>query len=442
MLPLESFLERESKHPNKVYLRQPYKGEWIDYTWSQVGNEARKLASAIKALDLPAKSNIATLSKNCAHWIITDIAIMMSGHVSVPLYPTLSADSINYVLNHSDTKLLFAGKLDEWEKQKVGVPQGLKTIHFPLWENSDAESWDQFIGNHGPLMNIPTSNPDELFTIIYTSGTTGNPKGVVHTFNSASTHVRQALTKLDLNENERFFSYLPLSHVAERVIIEMASLYIGGTVYFAESLDSFKDNLVYCRPTIFLAVPRIWLKFQEGVLAKMPQKKLNLFLSIPLLNNVVRKKILSALGLDEVKYTFSGAAAMPLDLLKWYDKLNIKIFEAYGMTENMGISCLALPTDYKYGYVGKTWEPNTEVKIADNGEVLSRSEANMQGYFKNPEKTAETIDADGWLHTVTKVNLIMRGTLKSLDALKMHLKHQKGSMSPQLKLKLTLKSMS
>jgi long-subunit acyl-CoA synthetase (AMP-forming) len=233
-------------------------------------------------MNLPPKSNIAILSKNCAHWIITDLAIWMAGHVSVPLYPTLSAETIQYVLEHSEAKLIFIGKLDSWKSQKSGVPDSIKKVQYPFWKNEGCISWEEFLGNNPPLKENIKANPQDICTIIYTSGTTGNPKGVVHSFNSATTHIRQALTKLKLTQEDRFFSYLPLSHVAERLLVEMGSLYSGGTVYFAESLDSFKENLVYSKPTIFLAVPRIWLKFQQGILGKLNQKKLNLAYKIVL----------------------------------------------------------------------------------------------------------------------------------------------------------------
>jgi long-chain acyl-CoA synthetase len=426
LLPLSSFCHFEKLTKDKVYLRQPFNGEWIDYTWGDVGLEARKLASAIVAMNLPAKSSIALISKNCAHWIITDLAIWMAGHISVPLYPTLGPDSINYILNHSESKLVFVGKLDDWESQKAGVPTKLRKVHFPFWQNSDCESWDSFTKNSTPLESFPHPAPDDINTIIYTSGTTGNPKGVVHTFNSSSTHIRQAMTKLRLDQNDKFFSYLPLSHVAERLLVEMGSLYSGGTIYFAESLDTFKENLVFCKPTIFLAVPRIWLKFQQGILHKLPQKKLNLLLAIPIVNSIIRKKLQAALGLDHVRFAITGAAAIPKELLEWFDRIGISILEAYGMTENFGVSNLSLPGATRYGKVGKVYTPNTEVKIADNAEVLTRSEANMQGYYKEPEKTKETIDQEGWLHTADQGEFDQEGYLKITGRIKDAFKTSKG----------------
>lgn len=426
LLPLDCFYQMETKYPNRTYLKQPLNGQWIDLSWSEVGLQARRLASSIQAMNLKPKSNIAILSKNCAHWIITDLAIWMSGHVSVPLYPTLSAETIQYVLEHSEAKLIFVGKLDSWESQKSGVPDSIKKVQYPFWKNEDCTSWEDFIGHNAPLNQIPEVSPNDICTIIYTSGTTGNPKGVVHSFNSATTHIRQALTKLKLNQEDRFFSYLPLSHVAERLLVEMGSLYSGGTVYFAESLDSFKDNLVYSKPTIFLAVPRIWLKFQQGILGKLNQKKLNFLLSLPIVSGLIKKKLKKALGLNEVRYAVTGAAAISKELLIWFDQIGIPILEAYGMTENFGVTCLSLPEAKKYGAVGKPFEPNTTVKLSLDGEIQSKSEANMLGYFKNEEKTKEMLDRDGWLHSGDKGEFDSQGFLKVTGRVKDAFKTSKG----------------
>ncbi len=242
---------------------------------------------------------------------------------------------------------------------------------------------------------------------------------------SLSAHIRQAIKLIDINSQDRFFSYLPLSHVAERLLIQMGSLYCGGSISFAESIESFKRNLKEVRPTIFLAVPRIWLKFQQGVLHKMPQKKLNRLLSIPLLNMLVRNKIKKEMGLDQVRYAITGAAAMPKDLMIWFDHLGVAVEEVYGMTENFGISSFNLPGKIRYGTVGTIW-PNTQIKIIQDGEILSKSEANMLGYYREPEKTDEVIDSEGWLHTGDKGSLDQDGYLKITGRMKDLFKTSKG----------------
>ncbi len=425
-LPLDQFLHFEQTQPKKVYLKQPIKGEWRDLTWEEVGREARTLAAALKKLNLPPHSPIAMISKNCAHWIITDIAIWMAGHVSVPLYPTLTAESIAYILEHSEAKLVFIGKLDDWKSQKSGVPDNLIKVQFPFWNNEGCTKWDDFIDGSSPLKEIPTPQPDDLFTIIYTSGTTGNPKGVVHTCRSAATHIKEAKDILHLNSSDRFFSYLPLSHVAERLLVELGSIYSGGVVYFAESLDSFKENLVYAQPTIFLAVPRIWLKFQQGILAKIPQKKLKLLISVPVIGRMIKKKLKKALGLNQVRYAVCGAAPISKELLEWFDSIGIPILEAYGMTENFALTSLNLPWAKRYGTVGKPFAQTTDFRLSEDGEILSKSDANMVGYFKEEAKTKEMLDQDGWLHSGDKGELDPGGFLKVTGRVKDAFKTTKG----------------
>ena len=422
-LPLERFLELEATQPNKVYLRQPYNGKWITYTWREVGQEARKLAHAIKAMDLPEKSNIALMSKNCAHWIITDLAIWMSGHISVPLYPTLTTESINQILEHSESKLFFVGKLDDWASQREGLLD-VPRIDFPFWPNEGCTSWKEFVGSQTPLEEVHQAAADDIATIIYTSGTTGMPKGVVHTHASVAWPAREALRQVGL-DRERFISYLPLSHVAERLLIEMGSIFCAGEVYFAESLDTFKDNLVEASPTVFLAVPRIWTKFQLGVLGKLPAKKLNLLLSIPIVKGLIQKKIKAGLGLTECKIALTGAAPISADLLEFFKKLGIEIMEVYGMTENFCVATFNFPGQIKFGSVGVNWDKG-EIKIDDNGEILTKSPATMVGYYKEPGKTAEVITDDGWLRTGDEGKITNSGHLYITGRVKDLFKTSKG----------------
>jgi long-chain acyl-CoA synthetase len=205
------------------------------------------------------------------------------------------------------------------------------------------------------------------------------------------------LTHLDLPET-RFFSFLPLCHIAERNIVEASCLTTGGTIYFAETIESFGKNLATARPTHFLAVPRIWTKFQLGILAKMPQKKLDMFLRIPILSSIVKKKIREGLGLNDAKLILTGAAPMPTSLIRWFRRLGIIIQEAYGMSENLGAVSMMPSNNIKDGTVGKIY-PGMEVKTDPvTGEIATRSAWNMVGYYREPELTAQTL-RDGWLYT-------------------------------------------
>lgn len=398
---VDKFYEFEKKQPNKVFLRQPVGDSFIDFTYAEAGRQARTLATYLNSLGLPKGSNIGLISKNCAHWIIADLAIMISGHVSVPFYATLTADQIRHVLEHSGCPVTFVGKLDDWKGMKPGVSKNIISVQFPDYEAPDHDlvQWNDIMDENEPMTGEFRPSLDDLFTIIYTSGTTGNPKGVMMPFRAMAEALLKTrpLMRYDLAET-RFFSYLPLCHIAERNLVESTCIMTGGTIYFAETLESFGKNLAAARPTHFLAVPRIWTKFQLGILSKMPQKKMDMFFRIPILGNIVKKKIREGLGLNDARLILTGAAPMPTTLIRWFRRLGIVIQEAYGMSENLGAVSM-MPTDnIKDGTVGQLY-PGMEVKTDPiTGEIATRSPWNMIGYYREPELTAQTI-RDGWLYT-------------------------------------------
>ncbi len=289
-LPLDMLYKWEATTPDKVYLRQPIDDVWHTWTWKQVGDETRRMAAVLRAMQLPAESKVALVSKNCAHGIICDLAIMMAGHISVPLYPNLSADTMLQTLQHSEAKVLFVGKLDAWNSMKQGVPQEVKCISFPFTEHEEYDKWEDLITHYSPLKENRSRDAGEVSTIVYTSGTTGRPKGVMHRVKNFSFVAENAIPFLGFKSIDRFFSYLPLSHIAERLLVETISLYVGGEVSFAASLQKFAKNLAEAKPTVFLGVHRIWSKFQQAILAKMPQKKLDTILKIPLVSTLVKEK--------------------------------------------------------------------------------------------------------------------------------------------------------
>ena len=247
----------------------------------------------------------------------------------------------------------------------------------------------------------------------------------MHTFNSITSAASQAANIYEASENDRALSYLPLSHVAERMVVEMMQLYQGMHVFFAESLDTFAQDLQRAKPTIFFAVPRIWAKFQAGVFTKIPEKKLNFMLKVPILSGVIKKKLLEGLGLDKARLCFSGAAPISNSLLSWYKKLGIEILEVYGMTENMGYSHSTREGMGRVGYVGQP-NPLVEVKLGEGGEVLVRSPTTMVGYYKEAEKTKETLDEQGFLRTGDVGHIEADGSLKITGRIKEIFKTSKG----------------
>ena len=396
--PLDQFLKWEKEIPNDIFLRQPFDGVWKTWTWSQAGDEARKIAQGLKSLGLPQKSHIAILSKNCAQWIISDLAIMMAGYISIPIYPTLSAHSIQPILEHSDTKAIIIGKLDDFESQKNGIPSGVIKISMETYGINEDLTLENFISLQSPLNEICSWKQDEIFTIIYTSGTTGKSKGVMHTIEAFDFVLQSAIAELRLPQRPNLFSYLPLSHIAERIGVEMNSLYTGAKISFAESLDSFAKNLAETQPDVFFAVPRIWGKFREKILEKLPQKKLNLLLSIPIISSIIKKKVKKNMGLSNASHIYSAAAPLSVDIMLWFDKLGITILQAFGMTEDCVYSHYCTPHANRYGTVGKAL-PNLKVIIAEDGEIRKKSKADMKGYYKEKEMSAEMFDEEGFLKT-------------------------------------------
>ncbi len=395
--PLEAFFYWERTDPERIFLRQPINGAYKDYTYGTAGLEARKIASALSAYSLPSKSQIALLSKNCAHWFIADLAIMMAGHISVPIYPTLNADSIKEILTLSHARAILIGKLDDFGSQKAGIPD-IPTISIGLYGQNSGDVWENLLEQYQPLEKCHEQHPDDLTTIIYTSGTTGIPKGVMHSAGNFMTSARALIDLVTLPEHPRLFSYLPLSHIAERAGVEMRGITMGAQIYFAESLDTFARDLEATQPHSFGAVPRIMTKFQEKILENLPQKRLNLLLKMPLLNKLIKNKLQQKLGLKEAQIIVSGAAPMASSLIRWYHRIGIEINQMYGMTEDCIISHTNLPGADKIGTVGRTL-PNVQTKLSPEGEICIKNDCLMLGYFEAPEVTKKVFTDDGFLKT-------------------------------------------
>jgi long-chain acyl-CoA synthetase len=425
-LPLQRAYHWESARANEVFLTQPMgAGVVRDWTWAQAMQDARRMAAYLKGLGYEPGARIAIMSKNTAWWMMSDLAIWMAGYVSVPIYPNLVAETVRLIMEHSECKLCIVGKLDDWKSMEPGIPKGLPCISTPLCDAKGFTPWDDIIKTTQPMTASPTFAADAIATIIYTSGTTGMPKGAVHGFASFGHTAKAFESILHLGTEDRALSYLPLAHVAERCLVEGQSIYGGSRIYFAESLDTFLTDLQRARPTFFFSVPRLWVKFQQGVFAKMPAKKLDLMMSIPILGGIVKKKILKQLGLDSVRFAGTGAAPLPPQVMAWYRKLGLELLEGYGMTEQFALATTSLPGKSRVGYVGSA-SPCCEVKLSETGEVLTRGPAHMQGYYKEPEKTRETMTEDGWLKTGDLGEMDAQGRLKIIGRAKEQFKTSKG----------------
>jgi long-chain acyl-CoA synthetase len=373
--PLEVFLYWERNIPDQLFLRQPINDVNHDWTYRQAGEHIRRIAAALLKYHLPPKSQVAILSKNCAHWVMADLAIWMAGHASV-------------------------------------------------------------LKNNEPLKDLVKRDPKETATIKYTSGTTGNPKGVMITFAALNYPVANALKLYGAPNHGRFFSYLPLSHIAERMLVELGALYSGSEIHFSESLEKFPDNLMNTQPTVFLAVPRIWAKFREKIEQKMP--KLDRLLKIPVVSTIVKKAIRKKLGLSKAKFIACGAAPISVDMLQWFYKLDILIQEVYGMTENLAYSHTNLK-DAKFGTVGRAW-PDVEVRFSEQGELLMRHPALMTGYYKEPQLSASMFTEDGFLKTGDKGEVDSEGFTTITGRIKDQFKTDKAKFVDPAPIELKLLS--
>ncbi|WP_373388742.1 AMP-binding protein [Pseudomonas alcaligenes] len=422
-LPLERFQHWCERTPERVWLRQPVAGAWHDFTWRQVDDQARRLATGLQVLGCAPGDRVAILAKNCAEWFISDLAIMMAGLISVPLYPLQTAESIAYVLEHAECRAIILGKLDEPDKLEGAIGAQVARIAMPYPTLRADYQWHQ-LQAHAPLQQVHRQQGDELLSILYTSGTTGQPKGVMLSARAMAFSAANACAEMKIGERDQFFSYLPLSHAAERFLVQMNSLYAGAAVAFVESLETFAADLQHVRPTVFFSVPRLWTRFQQGVLERLPQRKLDLLLRLPLLGSLVARRIRRGLGLDRARILVSGAAAISPGLLEWYRRIGLTICEGYGMTENFAYGCFNRPGQVRFGTVGRPM-PFLEMRLADSGEVLFRSPTLMQGYYREPQLSAQALEG-GWLHTGDKGEVDADGYLRITGRVKDIFKTSKG----------------
>ncbi|MDQ5816542.1 MAG: AMP-binding protein, partial [Actinomycetota bacterium] len=444
------FWERVGEHPERVALRYKGGGGWRDVTWQGYGDISKRAAKGLLALGFSQADKMSLLSHNRPEWFYADVACMSLGGTTAPIYVTNSADQVAYVIGHSESKVAIVEDTEQLEKvlkMRSELPALEKVIVFDGYDgDADGDfvmTWDEFLAGGEGVDDakfdaaLGSVTPDDLATFVYTSGTTGPPKAVMLSHSNiwwTASHSQQQIPIADA-EKGRALSYLPLSHIAERMISHMLQIYYGTQTWFAGSIETLLDDLKECEPTYFFGVPRVWEKFYAGIQAKMAQAdpddrktklakkaialgrkvteaeqeavriggemadaKLSLGtrLQHALLDKLVLHKVRSAIGLGQCELSLSAAAPINSELLWFFHSIGLKIAEGYGQSEDTGPTTWNPPDAILIGTVGPAL-PGMEVKIAEDGEILARGGNVMAGYYKDEKATKETIDSDGWL---------------------------------------------
>ncbi len=422
---LQNFIVISGKYQQEPFLHQPVDGHWHVFSFTDVEQQARTIAAGLLAQGYQQGDRIGILSKNCAQWFIADLAIMMAGLVSVPIYATAGENTISYVIEHSQMKAVFVGKLDSLDAATASIPTSVLSIAFPYPTVTCSHSWQTWLTEHLPLATLHQPKLNDCMSIVYTSGTTGNPKGVVISHLNLASAGQCTATINKTTRKDKILSYLPLAHITERSVVENVAYYSGCQIYFVESLASFIDDLRYASPTLFMSVPRLWAKFQAQVLHQIPEKKLNFLLKLPFIGNVVAKKIRMKLGLNSAKVFASGSAPISLSLLQWYQRIGVHIGEGWGMSETSGLSCGNFP--FNADYLGTIGRPIAcvEMKLSEQQEIMIRGDAVFEEYYLNADLT-EVVFTDGWFHTGDKGELTLDGAYNIIGRIKEEFKTSKG----------------
>ena len=422
---LQNFIVNSAKYQKQPFLHQPIDGQWHVFSFTDVEQQARIIAAGLLAQGYQQGDRIGILSKNCAQWFIADLAIMMVGMVSVPIYATAGKNTIGYVIEHSKMKAIFVGKLDSLDAATASIPSSVLSIAFPYPTITCSHTWQSWLTEYQPLVTLHQPKLNDCMSIVYTSGTTGNPKGVVISHLNL-TSAGQCTARINkTTRNDKILSYLPLAHITERSVVENVAYYSGCQIYFVENLATFIDDLRYASPTLFMSVPRLWAKFQAQVLHQIPEKKLNFLLKLPFIGSIVANRIRTKLGLNSATVFASGSAPISLSLLQWFQRIGVNIGEGWGMSETSGLSCGNFP--FNADYLGTIGQPIAcvEMKLSEQQEVMIRGEAVFQEYYLNADLT-EVAFTDGWFHTGDKGELTIDGAYKVIGRIKEEFKTSKG----------------
>lgn len=386
---------------DKIWMRDLREEGSEDYSWAEARRQINAVSAALEARFGHGKSMI-MLSRNRPHWFMADLAVIRSGNVTVSMFTTLPAGTAQYIAEFTEAEVIFVGESPNWEAVRPVLPEGITIVALPGVEiEGDHLTWDQLLAEGDGKDIEYRCAPNDMMSLVFTSGTTGVPKGVIQTHESNVIPIRRFIDAFGLRDQPRYFSYLPLSHIAERQIVEYSSLFCCGEVNFNESLEHILRDLQRTRPHMFFGPPRIWEQFQQAVTGKFGgQEALEAALKED--SEGIGKLVLETMGLGEVEFCLAAAAPTPPPLIHWWDSLGLKLMEGFGQTEAMGLIVSGHDTR-RIGSIGKP-VGEVEYKITEEGELAVKANGCTPGYFKQPDKTAELI-RDGWLHTGDKAKV-------------------------------------
>lgn len=447
--------ETLANQTTKPLMKHKVDGKYVPISYDEFKEQTDNLAFGLASLGVKAEDKVAIISENRPEWVYSDMAILSLGAIDVPLYPSLTAESVEFIMNNSESKGIIVSNKFQLNKF-IKIKDKCKTIEFIIILNEKDFNPDlknlftfkqvQELGKKYRKENpdllkdsIEKVKPSDICTIIYTSGTTGEPKGVVLTHNNILSNVRAALQCFPITKDDIFLSFLPLCHIFERMAGYYTAFSSGGTICYAESIETVAQNLIEIKPTIMTTVPRLFERIHSKIIKNVesqPEKKQKIFnwaievgkqyakakkqkkVSFGLAakhkvaDKLVFRKLRDRTG-GRLRFFISGGAALSKDLGEFFEAVGILIIEGYGLTESSPVIAANRLDDYKFGTVGKPF-PGIEVKIAPDGEILAKGPNIMQGYYKNPKETEATIK-DGWLYTGDIGEFDSEGFLKITD---------------------------